>query len=69
MTNVSYIDALVAKARALNINVSCACESGLENAVRQAKDARWQEQNATGFDAWNHYVERNGVPLAQYRKF
>ena len=68
-TNVSLSDALVAEARELNINVSRACESGLENAVRQAKAARWQEENAAGFDAWNTYVERNGVPLAQYRKF
>ncbi len=68
-TNVSLNEALVAEARTLNINVSRACESGLESAVRQAKAARWQQENAAGFDAWNDYVERNGVPLARYRKF
>ena len=68
-TNVSLSDALVAEARALNGNVSRAYQSGIKNAVRQAKAARWQEEHATGFDAWNDYVERNGVPLAQYRKF
>ncbi len=68
-TNVSLNEALVAEARTLSINVSRACEAGLENAVRQAKAARWQQENAAGFDVWNDYVERNGVPLARYRKF
>ena len=30
---------------------------------------QWQDDNVAGFDAWNTYVERNGVPLASYRKF
>lgn len=68
-TNVSLSEALVAEARALNINVSRACESGLEKAVRQARAKNWQQQNAAGFEAWNNYVERSGVPLARYRKF
>ncbi len=68
-TNVSLSEALVSEARALNINVSRACESGLESAVRQARAARWQVENAAGFEAWNDYVARNGTPLARYRKF
>ena len=67
-TNLSLSDAPVAEARALNINVSRACKSGLVDEVLQVKAVRWQEENAAGFDAWNTYVERNGVPLAQYRK-
>jgi antitoxin CcdA len=66
---VSLSEVLVAEARTLNINVSHACESGLETAVRQARAERWQAENSVGFEAWNAYVERNGVPLAKYRKF
>lgn len=68
-TNVSLSEALVSRARELGINVSQACEAGLENEVRRERANRWQEENAAGFDAWNAYVERNGVPLAKYRKF
>ena len=68
-TNVSLSEALVSEARELGINVSRACEEGLETEVRRQRTRRWQEGNAAGFDAWNAYVERHGVPLARYRKF
>jgi antitoxin CcdA len=68
-TNVSLSEALVSEARELGINVSRACEEGLETEVRRQRTRRWQEDNAAGFDAWNAYVERDGVPLARYRKF
>jgi antitoxin CcdA len=68
-TNVSLSMALVAEARALGINVSRACEDGLASELRRERTKRWQEENTAGFDAWNAYVERNGVPLAKYRKF
>ena len=68
-TNVSLSEALVTEARDLGINVSRACEDGLASEVRRERTKRWQEQNTAGFEAWNAYVERNGVPLAKYRKF
>jgi antitoxin CcdA len=68
-TNVSLSERLITEARALNVSVSRACESGLQAAVRQARAERWQTENEAGFEAWNAYVEQNGVPLAQYRKF
>jgi antitoxin CcdA len=58
-----------AEARDLGINVSRACEDGLAPEVRRERAKRWQEENAAGFDAWNTSVERNGIPLAKYRKF
>ena len=68
-TNVSLSEALVTEARELGVNVSRACEDGLASEVRRERSKRWQEENAAGFEAWNSYVERNGVPLANYRKF
>jgi len=68
-TNVSLSEALLAEARSLDVNVSRACERGLAEAVRQEKARQWQARNGAGFDAWNAYVERQGVPLAKYRKF
>jgi antitoxin CcdA len=68
-TNVSLSEALISEARALGINVSRACEEGLENEVRRARAKRWLDDNSEGFEAWNTFVERNGMPLAKYRKF
>ncbi len=68
-TNVSVSEELLAEAKGLGVDVSRACEQGLANAVRHEKARRWQEANAAGFEAWDAYVERNGVPLGQYRKF
>jgi antitoxin CcdA len=68
-TNVSLNEALVSEARELGINVSRACEGGLESEVRRERTKRWQQGNEAGFEAWNSYVERNGGPLATYRKF
>ena len=68
-TNVSLAEALVLEARELGVNVSRACEEGLESAVRRERARRWQEENAEGFHAWNAYVEQHGVPLGKFRKF
>jgi antitoxin CcdA len=68
-TNVSLSEALVSEARELGINISRACEDGLEAEIRRERVKRWQDANEAGFAAWNTYVERHGVPLARYRKF
>jgi len=68
-TKVSLSEALVSDARALGIDVSRACEDGLESEVRRERTRRWQQENEAAFDAWNAFVDRKGVPLAEYRKF
>jgi antitoxin CcdA len=68
-TNVSLSEALLSEAKSLGINISKACEDGLAIGVREAKARQWQEQNTAGFDAWDRYVEQQGVPLANFRKF
>ena len=66
-TNVTLPQALVQDARTLRINVSHACEQGLAAAVSDAKAKKWQDENRASFEAWNDYVEQNGVPLAEFR--
>ncbi|WP_262273588.1 type II toxin-antitoxin system CcdA family antitoxin [Microvirga yunnanensis] len=60
---------LVAEAKALNINVSQACESGLARSVAQARQARWLEDNEDAIEAYNRMVERGGLPLDEFRQF
>ena len=68
-TNVTLPTELVAEAKALNINVSQACESGLARSVAEARKARWLEDNKDAIDAFNGMVERDGLPLDEFRHF
>ena len=68
-TNVSLPSELVAQAEAMKINISKACESGLAEAVAEARRKAWMEANKEAFDFWNDEIERNGLPLDQYRQF
>ena len=68
-TNVSLPADLIDEARRLNINISQACEQGLEQQVRKSKAEEWLEQNRESLEEWNRWVEKNGLPLAQYRQF
>jgi antitoxin CcdA len=68
-TNVSLPADLIDEARRLNINISQACEQGLEQQVRKSKAEEWLEQNRESLEEWNRWVEKNGLPLARYRQF
>lgn len=68
-TNVSLSGTLLAEARALNVNVSRACEHGLASAVAEARRREWLDQNADAIASSNAFVERQGLPLASARRF
>ena len=67
--NLSLDRDLLSEAKALNINVSSAAETGVREAVRSAKAARWLEENAKAIESSNHWVEKHGIPLERYRQF
>jgi antitoxin CcdA len=66
---VSLRTDLTEEARRLGLNVSQACEGGLEAAVKKAREAEWLEANKEALEQWNEWVEKNGLPLARYRQF
>ena len=68
-TNVTLPDALIRDARALGINLSQACERGLLAAVADTRRARWLDENRDALQAWNDYVDANGLPLVEFRQF
>ena len=68
-TNVSLPADLIDEARRLNINISQACEKGLDQQVRQSRDDKWRAENREAIDYWNAYVAEHGLPLAKYRQF
>jgi antitoxin CcdA len=68
-TNVSLPEALVAEAKEHGISVSRSCEAGLAAAVKKAREDKWIADNRASFEFWNDWVEKNGLPLAEYRMF
>lgn len=67
--NVTLPSQLLEDAKALGLNVSHACESGLSVAVAAAKAKRWQDENRAAIEARNAYYEEHGLPLASHRQF
>lgn len=68
-TNVTLDPQLVADAKALGVNVSRACESGLATELKAVRKKQWVEENWEAILGWNDWVAKNGLPLAKYRQF
>jgi antitoxin CcdA len=56
---------LLDEARRLGIEVEHRSEEQVRQAVRKA----WIEENREAMEAWNAWVEKNGLPLDHYRAF
>lgn len=68
-TNLSLNPDLVNEARRLEVNISEACERGLADEVKKARESKWLEENLPALEAWNKWVRDNGIPYAEYRRF
>lgn len=68
-TNVTLPETLLREARELGINLSQAAERGLTAEVAAMRRRLWLEENREALASSNDYVERNGLPLAQFRQF
>jgi antitoxin CcdA len=68
-TNVTLPAKLLSEAKALDINVSQACEMGLAAEVAEERRRRWRAENREAIQSYNDYIEQNGIPLAKYRQF
>ena len=68
-TNVTLPETLLNDAKALDVNVSKACEKGLALEVAEERRRRWHSDNCEAIQSYNEYIERNGIPLAKYRQF
>ena len=68
-TNISLSPDLLEEAKALGVNVSRACERGLALQISEVRAQRWLEENKEALASSNAYVEKNGLPLADYRQF
>jgi antitoxin CcdA len=67
--NLSIDEGVLADAKALDINVSRAAETGIAEAVRTEKNRRWLEENREALLYYNEWMEENGLLLEEYRQF
>jgi antitoxin CcdA len=51
------------------VSLSQACERGLREVVEETRTARWLQEDQDAIEAWNEYVEKNGLLLAEFRQF
>jgi len=68
-TNLSIDSELLEEAKAMDVNLSRAAESGLKVAVAAAKAELWAANNASSLASSNEFVEKHGLPLNKYRQF
>lgn len=68
-TNVSLDPRLIDQARALDVNVSRACERGLIEKIAEARAARWLVDNDETIAVSNAYADAEGLPLGSVRLF
>lgn len=68
-TNLSLNARLVAEAKDLRINISRVAEEGIARAVAEEKARLWKIENREAIESMNEYVEKHGIPLAEFRQF
>ena len=49
--------------------MSRVADEALAKAVKAERERLWQEDNAEAIRLYNERVERDGVPLSEFRKF
>lgn len=68
-TNVSLSVSVLEDAKALGINVSQVCEASLRSYVRDEQARRWKQEHQDFIAAYNASVEKDGLPLDEWRSF
>lgn len=67
--NLSVRADLLEEARAYKINLSQTLETALAVELKKEKERRWLEENSAAIDAYNRYVEKNGLFSDRFRTF
>lgn len=67
--NLSLDARMLTEAKELGINISRACEGGLEAQIAQVRRETWLAENRQALESSNAYAVANGLPLAALRQF
>jgi antitoxin CcdA len=68
-TNLSINSDLLTKARKMNINLSATLENELAKQVQIKQREQWLQENAIAIQAYNDFVENEGVFSEGIRSF
>ena len=64
--NLSVNSDLLAKSRALKINLSATLEKALERELAEAEARKWSEENRRAIQSYNDFVEKMVVSLMNF---
>lgn len=68
-TNLSINSDLLAKSRALRINLSATLERALTEELAKQQAEKWKKKNKAAIRAYNDFVEEHGCFGDEFRKF
>jgi len=68
-TNLSVNSDLLARTRALKINLSATLEHALEEELAKAEAKKWAEENKAAIKSYNTFVEEHGCFGDEFREF
>lgn len=55
--------------RLSTVNISQVCDNSLSEVVRRAQEQKWRQDHAEFIAAYNATVEKEGLPLDEWRSF
>lgn len=67
--NLTLDSEIAETARTLGLNMSRLAEAAIIEAAKVERNRQWREENRSAIDAYAEEVNRNGLPLAQFRSF
>ena len=67
--NLSVNSDLLAKTRALKINLSATLERALESELAKVEAKKWALENKAAIQAYNDFVDENGCFGDEFREF
>lgn len=68
-TNLSLNSDLLAKTRAMNINLSATLEQALQQKLVEVETQKWAVENKQAIASYNNFVEENGCFGDEFREF
>ena len=68
-TSMTLDAEVLEEARRLGINVSQAAQMGVIAAIGSERARIWKQENAGAVADYNTFIEKSGVPMAEFRKF
>ena len=67
--NLTMDTGIVAAAREAGVNLSQVSEAAVRKAWKEIREAQWRKENREALEGWNRWVDKNGLPLENYRLF